>query len=371
MIYLDNAATTKPSRRAIRIAKESLEEYWMNPSAIYNGATEVSNKIKKSRQIIADLINFKPSQITFTSGATEGNNMVLNQNWDYIITDRIEHDSVYNTALSMSDKVRFIDVDDTGKIDLNQLKDTIKECKGNILVSIMSVNNEIGTIQPYKEIAEICNSISGVTYHMDATQSIGKIPIPYSFADIITASAHKFHGVKGIGFLASKKNLDSFIKGGHQESGIRAGTENVMGIISMAEALEESHTGILNKLEYVRNLNNHLCNRLTHEISDIRINSDKNNPYILNVSFKNVNAESLLHLLSLKGIYVSSGSACNSRDTKVSRILQQINVPEDYIYGSIRFSFSTENTIEEMDIVADTINDSIKMLKKLKGDKND
>lgn len=242
MVYLDNAATTKPSRRAMKVAKEAMENEWFNPSSLYDDAVKVSQKIKKSRQTIADLIGFKPSQIIFTSGSTEGNNTVLNQNWDYILITRIEHDSVHNTV--PVDKKIFLKNDDKGYINEQYLEDTLHYLRGKILVSIIAVNNEIGTIQKISKIADIVHSRPDTYLHIDATQCMGKMNLRYNLADYVTASAHKFHGIKGVGFIAHKPNLMPYIKGGHQESEFRAGTENTLGILSMSEALQESYDNL-------------------------------------------------------------------------------------------------------------------------------
>lgn len=365
MIYLDNAATTKPSRRAMKVAREAMENEWFNPSSLYNDAVKVSQKIKKSRQTIANIIGFKPSQITFTSGSTEGNNTVINQDWDYILTTRIEHDSVHNTV--PVDKRIFLKNDDKGYVDEQYLENTLHNLKGKILVSIIAVNNEIGTIQEISRIADIVHSRPDCFLHIDATQCIGKMHLRYNIADYVTASAHKFHGLKGVGFIAHKPRLKPYIKGGHQENNLRAGTENTVGILSMAEALQECDENLAENFSKMRAFNIDMRDILTEELDDVRINSDIDNPYILNISFKDINAESLLHMLSLKGIYVSSGSACNSKSTKVSRILQEIGVPEDYIYGTIRISFSSENTYDEIIDASKIIIDCIKILRNMKG----
>lgn len=364
MIYLDNAATTKPSRRAMKVAKEAMENEWFNPSSLYDDAVKVSQKIKKSRQIIADLINFKPSQITFTSGSTEGNNTVISQDWDYILTTRIEHDSVHNT-IPVNKKV-FLKNDNKEYIDEQHLESTLHNLKGKILVSIIAVNNEIGTIQKIGRIADIVHGRPDTYLHIDATQCMGKLILRYNLADYVTASAHKFHGLKGVGFIAHKPNLMPYIKGGHQENGLRAGTENTVGILSMSEALQECYENLEDNFKKVTELKYIMYNNLM-SLDDVIVNSDFDNPYILNVSFKNVNSESLLLMLSLSGIYVSSGSACNSKETKVSRVLQEINVPEDYIYGTIRISFSPDNSYSEVEEAAKEIIRCVKSIRHSRG----
>lgn len=358
MIYLDNAATTKPSDRVIKLSEEIIKNDWINPSALYDGALAVSNKIKNARNIIAELIKVKPSEITFTSGATEGNNTVLRlPMWKNIIVSDIEHDSVHNTVGSLGNvSIHTLDVDNKGKISEEQLEDILEKISDNesTLVSVMSANNEIGTLQDINAISKICKKY-GAKYHIDATQTMGKFDLPYHKADFVTASAHKFHGLKGIGFIASKHLLRPYITGGHQENNKRAGTENTIGILTMAEALKESYENMDDNFNKVKDLRDTFKNEIINRVSDITINSDNDNPYVLNISFKDVNAESLILMLSLKGIYISSGSACNSRGTEVSRVLQTIEVPKDYIYGTIRVSFSPDNTTDEVMTAANEI----------------
>lgn len=364
MIYLDNAATTKPSRRAMKVAKEAMENEWFNPSSLYDDAVKVSQKIKKSKQIISDLIGVKPSQITFTSGATEGNNTILNQDWDWVVTSEIEHDSILNST--PENKTILIPVDEKGYLMTSVLEERIHNLKGKILVSIIIVNNEIGTIQKLGKIADIVHSRPNCYLHIDATQAMGKVLLNYNLADYITASAHKFHGIKGTGFIVHKRPITAFIKGGHQENEIRAGTENTPGILSMTEALQESYDNLEDNFKKVTELRDMMLNNLT-SLADVRVNSDIDNPYILNVSFKNINAESLLLMLSLKKIYVSSGSACNSKNTNVSRILQKIHVPEDYIYGTIRISFSPDNLYREIEDASKEIISCVKSIRHSRG----
>lgn len=368
MIYLDNAATTKPSRRAMKAAIEAMDNDWCNPSSLYDEAKKTSEKIERSRQIIADLIEFKPHQITFTSGATEANNMVTNQDWDYVLYSEIEHDSISNSV--PEDKRIPIPVDYDGSLMLATLDAHLHMLNGKCLVSVMAVNNEIGTIQSLGTIADIVHSRPNCYLHIDATQAMGKMILRYNLADYVTASAHKFHGLKGVGFIAHKHPLEPLIKGGHQENELRAGTENTVGIISMAEALQECYDSLigndkLSSFSKVIDLNHLMCKQLK-SISKARFNSEGDNPYIINISFKDINAEALLHMLSLKGICVSSGSACNSKSTDVSKVLRAIDVPKDYIYGTIRISFDENNTFSEVEEAGKEIALCVKTLRKMK-----
>lgn len=392
MIYLDNAATTQPYNHLSKYGSLAISDDWFNPSSLYEPAVKVSQKIKEARKTIADCIKFNPSNIIFTSGATEGNNMVMSHPWVTVFHTPIEHKSVSVPAAEFCYREEIIPVDITGKVDLDEL-DTmlfneitsggIREISKSLndspyLVSIIAANNEIGTIQPIDKIAEICHKYNAVL-HLDCTQAMGKIYLNYKAADIITASAHKFHGFKGVGFIASKINLAGFIFGGAQESGKRAGTENTMGILSMADALKTSYDNLKKNFDHAHTYKTELIKGLK-EIPDVRFNSemyDKSidvldqesiyNPYILSVSFKNVNAESLLYLLSLKKIYVSSGSACNSKEQAVSPILRKIKVPDEYIYGTIRFSFSHMNDLSEIPQVVEAVKDCVASIRHSRG----
>lgn len=391
MIYLDNAATTKPYNYLVKYASLAVTEDWFNPSSLYDPAVKISQKIKAARQKIAELIKFKPSDIIFTSGATEGNNMVMHQYWDTVFYTEIEHKSISVSAKRCKHE-KLIPVYESGRVNLealdNMLDDVITlQGRRNIpltvddspyLVSIITANNEIGTIQDIEAIAEICHKYNAVL-HLDCTQAMGKLCLNYKVADIITASAHKFHGFKGIGFIASKVPLSSFILGGHQETGMRAGTENIMGILSMAEALNISYKNLTKNFDHVHKYKTALIEGLK-EIPDVRFNSEMYddtidiydqksayNPYVLNVSFRNVSAESLLYLLSLKKIYVSSGSACNSKEQEVSPILRAIKVPEEYIYGTIRFSFSDLNDLNEVPEVIKAVKDCVASIRHSRG----
>ena len=393
MIYLDNAATTKPYECLLKYASQTISDDWYNPSSLYKPAVEVSQKIKAARHKIADYIKFNPSDIIFTSGASEGNNMVLHERWDTVLYTPIEHKSVSVPALlAGSYHTDVIPVDETGIVDVEALDLKLDEIvthggRRNIpltlddspfLVSIIAVNNEIGVCQPIEEISEICHKYK-VVLHLDCTQAMGKLCLNYRLADIITASAHKFHGFKGVGFLASRIPLKSLLLGGHQEHGKRAGTENTMGIFAMADALDISYQNMTKNFDHVHKYKTALIEGLK-EIPNIRFNSElydhstdiyeqnhPYNPYILNVSFKDVNAESLLYLLSLKGIYVSSGSACNSKEQEVSPILRAINVPDEYIYGTIRFSFSHMNDLDEVPVVVEAVKECVLSIRHSRG----
>lgn len=376
MIYLDNAATSRPYPQLKKTIDSVLENDWYNPSSLYDPSVKTARKIKEARQTIADLIGFKPSEIIFTSGSTEGNNMVLSQGWRKIITTKIEHKSVSAPVTKRENidytSVAYVSVDKQGRVDLKDLECELLSNysldRSKVLVSIIAVNNEIGTIQDIKKIAMLCDQY-GAILHLDCTQAMGKIDLDYGVADIITASAHKFHGLKGVGFVASRIKLNPFLLGGHQESDMRAGTENALGIITMAEALKMSYDRMDINFDLIDQYKHELKLELS-KIENVRFNDDPNNPYILSVSFKDVNAESLLYLLSLRHIYVSSGSACNSKEQAVSPILKAIDVPPEYIYGTIRLSFSDENCVDEIPVIVNAIKDCVASIRHSRGVKD-
>lgn len=374
-IYADNAATTKLDIDAFEAMKPYLLEDYANPSQPYGFSRKAKKALKEARKTIAECINAEPEEIFFTSGGTESNNWAVKcfsppEDIRYVITSAIEHHAILNACqntdciniLASVDKYGTVKPEELIKI-LDNPHETITSCEST-LVSIMTANNEIGTIQPIKELAEIAHS-HGAVFHTDAVQAVGHIPINVKAMgiDMMSASAHKFNGPKGIGFLYSKnKLLQSFHNGGSQEYGMRAGTENVPAIIGMAVALKKNfaemkqHTAHLNKLtslfisalhetniDYI--LNGHPTNRL---------------PGNVNISIKGKSGEGLMHLLDLKGIYISTGSACDSVNQRVSHVIRTINVPDDYAEGTMRITFGKENTEREAIEIANTL---IKMIR--------
>lgn len=363
MVYLNNAATTKPSRRVVKRTAELLEEMWMNPSSAEG--TKVKDEIERSRDIIKDILG--ADEVIFTSGATEGNNAVYNKHKDEtIFTSGVEHPS------NRFDDVIKGFVDKNG-FDLKDFEDAINHTNSKTLVSIMGVNNETGYAFPIKDIGKIITDSDNIflNYHVDATQMVGHIPINMKDSEInyLTASGHKFGAHKGIGFIAYKSATPIKINvGGNQEHGLRSGTENAIGIITMAGELQY-HVDNMDKFF------NHACTLQIKmydslkTIPDVYFPNDglQISPYILNICFKNVNGEALVHLLNMKGIAVSSGSACHSGSIKPSYVLKAFEVPDEYIHGSIRISFSSENTLDEIKYAADTIKDCVNILRNIKG----
>lgn len=381
MIYLDNCATTKVRQEVLEKIYESFNDDFGNPSSLHRLGLKSEKKLKESREIIADYLKVDSKEIFFTSGGTESNNIaiqsIINSNLrkgNHIITTKIEHPSVLNVMKSYEEKglrVTYIDVDQWGILDMEQLENSISE--DTILVSIIHVNNEIGTIQDIKRIKEIIKEKkSRALLHLDGVQSFGKIDFNLKTlgVDSFSFSGHKVHGPKGIGGLYIRKgmNLNPIVFGGNQEQGLRSGTENVQGIIGLGAAVRIIATSHKKDLEYVSDLREYMVSRLNEEIDHIKINTplDSNSsPYILNVSFLHTRGEVLLHYLEEKEIYVSTGSACSSKGTDKSHVLQAIGLLDKEIEGAIRMCFSYETTKEDIDYVVKSTKDAVEDIRKI------
>lgn len=364
-IYADNAATTKLSLKAFQEMQKYLLYDYSNPSQPYSFSSNSKLALKEARKIIANCINATPDEIYFTSGGTESDNwaikgLVLNGNITNIITSRIEHHAILNSckiAEMGGISVTYLDVTKEGVVDPALLENAITNSK--TLVSVMYANNEIGSIQPIKELCAIAHK-NNALFHTDAVQCVGhiKIDVKELNVDMLSASAHKFNGPKGIGFLYVKKgtNLNAFINGGFQEKGYRGGTENVAAIIGMAMALKENIVNLEKNALHIRNIEKAFISRLNQNgIEYLRNGSQNTLPGLVNISIKNSNGEMLLHRLDLMGIYISTGAACDGKNNKVSHVIKAIKVPKDYATGTIRISFGKENNIEEANIIADGI----------------
>ena len=357
-IYLDNSATTKPYKEVVEKMIFALENDYANPSSLHKKGLEVEKNIKKIREDIARTLGVKEKEIYFTSGGTESNNSiirgVLDKRKNHIITTKIEHPSVLDTIKTLEKEgieVTYLDVDSEGKIDIDSLKSSIKE--NTILVSIMHVNNEVGSIQPISEIGKYLKTLKEKVYfHVDAVQSFGKInfkPSKYNI-DFMSVSGHKIHGPKGIGFMYIKENskVKPLFTGGGQEFGFRSGTENIPGIYGLGEAVRITNKNLDKNIQEINTLKNLLKSEILNNIENVKINSPEDGVcHILNVSFLGVKGEVLLHYLEQKDIYVSTGSACSSKK-KGSHVLNAMNLSKDEIEGTIRFSLSCFNTEEEI-----------------------
>lgn len=357
-IYLDNSATTKPYKEVVEKMIFALENDYANPSSLHKKGLEVEKNIKKIREDIARTLGVKEKEIYFTSGGTESNNSiirgVLDKRKNHIITTKIEHPSVLDTIKTLEKEgieVTYLDVDSEGKIDIDSLKSSIKE--NTILVSVMHVNNEVGSIQPISEVGKYLKTLKEKVYfHVDAVQSFGKInfkPSKYNI-DFMSVSGHKIHGPKGIGFMYIKENskVKPLFTGGGQEFGFRSGTENIPGIYGLGEAIRITNENLDKNIQKIDSLKNLLKSEILNNIENVKINSPEDGVcHILNVSFLGVKGEVLLHYLEQKDIYVSTGSACSSKK-KGSHVLNAMNLSKDEIEGAIRFSLSCFNTEEEI-----------------------
>ncbi|WP_130807289.1 cysteine desulfurase family protein [Senegalia massiliensis] len=363
-VYLDNSATTKPRDEVIDEMNILLREDYGNPSSLHRMGLKVEKKIKRSRDIISKYLNVKSNEIYFTSGGTESNNIAIqgiieaNKNkGNHIITSKIEHPSVLNILKNYEQKgfnITYLDVDEYGIIDLNQFKDELSE--DTILVSLMMVNNEVGSIQPLQKIKEIINNNKSSAYfHVDGIQALGKIDfnIKKMGIDSFSFSAHKIHGPKGVGclYIRDGLNIKSIIFGGEQEKGIRSGTENTPGIIGLSKAIDILYSEESFEKKYLDDLKSYFIENVKENVSDIKINTPYTNsaPHIVNISFINTKGEVLLHFLESDDIYVSTGSACSSKDDRGSYVLKSMGLKNLEIESAIRFSFSIYNTKEQID----------------------
>lgn len=375
-IYLDNSATTKPYPEVVDKMVYALTTDYANPSSLHRKGIEVEKNIKLIRQDIARTLGAKDKEIYFTSGGTESNNAIIRgvanlykKRKNHIISTEIEHPSVLQTLNDLEQdgfEVTYLKVDRDGKINIEELKNAIKP--STILITIMHVNNEIGSIQPIEDIGKYLKSLKDKIYlHVDAVQSYAKInfkPSRYNI-DFMSVSGHKLHGPKGIGFMYIKENnrLKPLITGGGQEIGIRSGTENVPGIYGLGEAVKVINKDLNKTIDKISELKNLLKEEILNNIEDIKLNSPEDGVcHILNVSFKDVRGEVLLHYLEQKGIYVSTGSACSSKK-KGSHVLNAIGLNQNEIEGAIRFSLSDLNTKEEILEVVKILKESVSDLR--------
>ena len=379
-VYFDNSSTTKPLNEVIDEMSFGMKEFYGNPSSLHNLGLKSERKLKECRGTLAKTINASENEIHFTSGGSEGNNLVLKgllKSGTHLITTPFEHASILNTIKRLEEnniKITFLEMDENGKIDINHLKKSIT--KETVLVSVMHVNNEIGVIQDLERIGEIIKENSTrAKFHVDAVQSYGKLPIDVKKMniDFLTVSAHKFHGPKGVGFIYIKNtnSLSPLIEGGSQEFGVRAGTQNIPGIMGMALASKIANNKMKENYEKVLQIKKKFIDKLK-DIDNIKINSLLNedfSPYILNVSFRGVRGEVLLHYLEESEIYVSTGSACSSKEREKiggSYVLKTLGLSRDEISGGIRFSFSDDNDEAEVDYVIDILEKGLKFLRRIK-----
>lgn len=368
LIYLDNAATTKVADSVVDAMLPYFKEYYGNASSIYQLGAKSKEVLDESREYIAGTIGAKANEIYFTAGGSESDNWAIKATADayaqkgkHIITSAIEHHAVLHTCEYLEKhgyEVTYVGVDENGVIKLDELKAAIRP--DTILISVMFANNEIGTIQPIKEIGEIAKE-HDILFHTDAVQAYAQVPINVDemHIDMLSASGHKLNGPKGIGFLYIRKGIKirSFIHGGQQERGRRAGTENIPGIVGLAAAAKRSFSMLDEKMQKEIGLRDYLISRIEAEIPYCRLNGDRKKrlPNNVNFSFQFIEGESMLILLDNKGIAASSGSACTSGSLDPSHVLLAIGLPHEIAHGSLRLTLSEENTKEEMDYVVEQL----------------
>ena len=368
LIYLDNAATTKVAPEVVEAMIPYFTENFGNPSSVYSFAAKNKEAITKQREIIADALGAKANEIYFTAGGSESDNWALKataeaykEKGNHIITTKIEHHAILHTGEYLENngyEVTYLNVDENGVVKLDELKAAIRPT--TILVSVMFANNEIGTIQPIKEIGAICRE-NGILFHTDAVQAFGQVPInvdEYNI-DMLSASGHKLNGPKGIGFLYIRKGVKirSFVHGGAQERKRRAGTENVPGIIGLGTATARAMRTLEERTTKEKELRDYLIGRITSEIPFVKLNGhpERRLPNNANFSFQFIEGESLLIMLDMKGICGSSGSACTSGSLDPSHVLLAIGLPHEIAHGSLRLTLSEETTKEDIDYVVESV----------------
>lgn len=358
MIYLDNAASTQISDEVLQEMMPYLKENYGNPSSIHRYGRVATKAIETARKRVADLIGAQPSEILFTSGGTESNNTalfgVVNSKKGQIITSSVEHDAILEPCKKLESQgcsVIYLPVDNTATVDVEKLKSTIS--KETLLVSIMYANNEVGTIQPIKEIAQICKQYE-VPFHTDAVQAVGKVPVNVKDlgVDLMSISSHKINGPKGVGalYIRSGLKIDPYLLGGGQEGGLRSGTENVANIVGFGKACQLAKENLDRNTTYLRNLRDTLVDRVTKEISYVTLNGHKENrlPNNAHFTFLGVNGEDLIIKLDENGIAASTGSACSVKTQKASHVLAAMGFSHEQITGSLRLTVGLANTPQEI-----------------------
>ncbi len=368
--YLDNSATTKVFDSVRDVVVKTMSEDYGNPSSMHLFGMRGENYVKEARKTIASVLKATEKEIIFTSGGSESNNMALigaaeanKRAGKHIITTGIEHASVSATMKYLEGlgyEITYLPVDNTGKVDLESLRQSLRE--DTILVSVMYVNNEIGTIEPIEEIGKIIKEYNkSILFHVDAIQAFGKIDIvPKRLnIDLMSVSAHKIHGPKGVGFIyiKEKTKVKPIIYGGGQQNGMRSGTENVPGIAGLSQAVKEIYKDLKSENQKITELKDYFIDRVS-ELEGVTINSKKGSvgaPHIISVSVEGIRSEVLLHALEERGVYVSAGSACSSNKPAVSATLKAIGVKKELLDSTVRFSLSVFTTKEEIDYAIETM----------------
>ena len=366
MIYMDNSATSP------------VKEEFGNPSTFYKLGRNAKKAVEQAREHVARLINADTKEIIFTSGGTESDNMAikgiaykLEDKGKHIITTEIEHPAVLRTCEFLEGRgfeVTYIPVQENGIIDVNDIKDAIRD--DTILISVMHANNEIGTIQPIAEVGKIAKE-KGIVFHVDAVQSVGKIPVDVKEAniDLLSISSHKLYGPKGIGAIFIRKGvrLETLIHGGGQENGLRSGTENVPGIVGFGKAAELAYEHLDENIEKLTEIRDSLIEKVLDRVPEAYLNGDRENRLPNNASFRfaAIEGEGLILRLDAKGINGATGSACSSKSLKASYVLSALGLEDAEIHGSLRLSLGTENSLEDVDVVVDAIDEVVAGLRRM------
>lgn len=374
MIYLDNSATTKPYPSVLASFQQVAEKYFANPSSIHSLGGETEKLLIMAREQIAQILQIHPEEVVFTSGGTEGNNLAIkgialqHQNrGKHIITSQIEHPSVFDTCKNLEQlgfDITYLPVNQDGVISIDELKQSIRP--DTILISVMHVNNELGSIQPIEEISNIVKKHPKLFFHVDDVQGLGKVPLQLtdSGIDLCTFSGHKIHGLKGTGLMYINKRTKLFplLHGGNQEKSYRSGTENVAGSVSLARAFRLMKENERAKQTYLRSLHDYLRKQL-EEMSHVYVNTPIHSaPHIMNISVPGIKPEIIIHMLAEKDVYISTKSACSSKEIDESRILAACGYPFERASSALRISLSYDNTLEELEVFVKLLQQAIQQL---------
>lgn len=378
IIYLDNAATTPMDSEVLESMLPFMREQYGNPSAIYSMGSSAKKAVNQAKRRIAAILNAKQEEIFFTAGGTEADNWALKMVMEtyrykgrHLITTAIEHHAILHTCRYLETQgveVTYLGVDEDGVIDLEELKQAIRP--DTVLISVMFANNEVGTVEPIREIGEIARE-RGILFHTDAVQAFGQVPIDTEemHIDLLSASGHKINGPKGVGFLYIRSGLElhSMLHGGAQESGRRAGTENVPGIVGMAVAAQKAADNMKTKGAAEMKLQDYLIDRIEREIPYCRLNGHRTKrlPGNVNFSFRFIQGESLVLMLDRKGICASSGSACTSGELNPSHVLLALGRNEEEAEGALRITLSEKNSMEEMEFVVECLKEAVQKLRSI------
>lgn len=375
--YFDHAATTRVKEEVLEAMLPYLKQEFGNPSSMYTIGRSAKRAVEAARKKVADLINANSKEIVFTAGGSESDNTALfgiakklKEKGNHIITSKIEHHAILNSCESLRKEgfnITYLNVDKEGIVNLEELKNAINE--NTILISIMYANNEIGTIEPIHEICKIAKT-KNILVHVDAVQACGNIPIDVKELgiDLLSISGHKLYGPKGTGALYIKEGIEieSLIHGGHQEKGIRAGTENVAGIVGLGKACEIASKSINTHMRYLKKLRDYYIYEIERNIPDVILNGSREQrlPGNANFSFKNTDGAAILLKLDQKGISASSGSACSTGDPKPSHVLTAIGLDENTAKSALRITFGEDNTIEDVDYLVENLKRIVEDLRK-------